>query len=460
MMEKNEDLITSRHFLDDAMLQLRKLKAQADKAVAQVEGDQLFTALDEESNSIAVIMKHLAGNMRSRWTDFLTSDGEKPSRDRDREFLVEPGEVREALSEAWEDGWKRVLDAVSSLSADDVQKTVRIRGEAHTVLEAISRQMTHYAAHVGQIVLLAKHFAGTRWQTLSIARGKSKEFDVAKSGNAYKTVEGEHDRQASPPRHDRPDAAQAGKEEGAWTHFLAYLRTAPPLPGPQEVLQHYGRTLAAEGMAQPEVQQRIGALLGMMRQRTDAWPLLFDRIYASGAPNVAGAPNALLLASVEGRPPGRALEVAVGHGRNAVALAARGWEVTGIDVSEEGLSAARTAAERAGVRLSLHRQDDESFQFGTAAWDLIAVVYGPVSITAPRYVQRLYEALAPGGLVVVESFASEKDAPRRRPVDIDPKELLQVFAPFRIARFEDFDGVSEWDPQPTRLVRLVAQKPA
>lgn len=174
-----------RHYLDDTLLQLRKLKTQADKAIAQIDDQQLFALLDPEANSIAIIMKHMAGNMRSRWTDFLTSDGEKPDRNRDSEFVTAGGETRQQILAAWEDGWQRVIDALSSLTPDDLQKTVRIRGEAHTVVEAINRQVSHYAAHVGQIVLLAKHYAGPRWQTLSIPRGKSSEFDVSKKGSPY-----------------------------------------------------------------------------------------------------------------------------------------------------------------------------------------------------------------------------------------------------------------------------------
>lgn len=449
----------ARHFLDDAIFQLRKLKKQADMATAQVDDRQFFETLDAEANSIALIMKHLAGNMRSRWTDFLTSDGEKPDRERDNEFLVRSGDTRADITAAWEDGWKLVFAAISPLAPDQVLATVRVRGEAHSVLEAIHRQMTHYAAHVGQIVLLAKHHAGANWRTLSIPRGKSKEFDVSKSGSAYHT-------DTAPPEAagttTAPDAAQpagtAQAERAAWEHFLQFLRTAPPLPGPQEMLQHYGKTLADEGVAQPDIQRRIGALLGLMRRRSDAWSLMFDRIYASGAPNVIEQANGLLMAAVEGRAAGRALEVAVGHGRNAVALAVRGWDVTGIDVSEEGLTIARANAERAGVRLTLRRETDETFDFGESAWDLIAVIYGPVSITEPEYVERLRRALRPGGLVVVDSFASATGSPRRRPVDIDPTELRHAFDAFRIVRFEDTDGVSEWDPQPTRLVRLIAQK--
>jgi uncharacterized protein DUF1572 len=175
-----------RPYLDDCLLQLRKLKSQAEQAIAQIRDEQLFATLDPESNSIALIVKHMSGNMRSRWTDFLTSDGEKPDRDRDAEFEARPEDTRDKIFAAWEDGWSRLFRAVSSLSPEDLDTTVKIRGEAHSVLEAVNRQLTHYAAHVGQIVLLAKHYAGADWQSLSIPRGKSKEVDVAKSGMPYR----------------------------------------------------------------------------------------------------------------------------------------------------------------------------------------------------------------------------------------------------------------------------------
>lgn len=181
-----------QHFIDDCLLQLRKLKGLADKARAQLSGDQLFAVLDPEANSIAVLMKHMAGNMRSRWTDFLTTDGEKPDRERDQEFIITAEDTHAAIVSRWEDGWNRLFGAISSLTPEDLARTVQIRGEPHTVLEAINRQMTHYAAHVGQIVLLAKHYAGSNWQSLSIPRGKSKEFDVSRTGQPY--VVGENDR--------------------------------------------------------------------------------------------------------------------------------------------------------------------------------------------------------------------------------------------------------------------------
>ena len=159
-----------QHFLDDCLVQLRKLKAQADKAMAQIDDEQFAALIDPDANSIALIVKHVAGNMRSRWTDFLTTDGEKPDRDRDSEFEAHPGDTRAALLARWEDGWNRLLAAVSALRPGDLQKTVMIRGEPHTVVQAINRQMSHYSAHVGQIVLLAKHFAGPGWQTLSMPK--------------------------------------------------------------------------------------------------------------------------------------------------------------------------------------------------------------------------------------------------------------------------------------------------
>lgn len=159
-----------QHFLDDCLVQLRKLKTQAEKAMDQIDDEQFVALIDPEANSIALIVKHLAGNMRSRWTDFLTTDGEKPDRNRDDEFETQTGDTRAALLTRWEDGWRRLLESVSALRPEDLEKTVTIRGEPHTVVQAINRQMSHYSAHVGQIVLLAKHFAGPAWHTLSMPK--------------------------------------------------------------------------------------------------------------------------------------------------------------------------------------------------------------------------------------------------------------------------------------------------
>ena len=163
-------------YVEDALAIFRQFKVLGERAMAQVSDEQLFASLDEESNSIAIIVKHMAGNMRSRWTDFLTSDGEKPTRNRDSEF-VDPPASREALMQEWEQGWACLFSAIEPLTDADLSRTITIRGEAHSVMQAINRQLAHYPMHVGQIVFLAKHFAGNRWQTLSVARNKSAEFN-------------------------------------------------------------------------------------------------------------------------------------------------------------------------------------------------------------------------------------------------------------------------------------------
>ncbi|HYO91324.1 MAG TPA: DUF1572 family protein, partial [Pyrinomonadaceae bacterium] len=147
----------SKLFLDEAVQTFRGQKALADKALAQLKDEEFFKQLDEESNSVAVIIKHMAGNMLSRWTDFLTTDGEKPDRNRDMEFVMTPETTRESILAHWEEGWSRVFSAVESLQPEDVEKIVLIRGEEHTVIKAVLRQVSHYGQHVGQIVLLAMH---------------------------------------------------------------------------------------------------------------------------------------------------------------------------------------------------------------------------------------------------------------------------------------------------------------
>ena len=163
-------------YVADSLTLFRYYKGLVERAIAQLSDEQLLTVLDGEANSIAVIVKHLTGNMRSRFTDFLTSDGEKASRDRDAEF-EDPPESREELMALWEEGWRCVFTALEPLPEEDLQRTVTIRGEAHSVMQAINRQVAHYSYHCGQIVLLAKHFKSDQWQSLSIPRRKSAEFN-------------------------------------------------------------------------------------------------------------------------------------------------------------------------------------------------------------------------------------------------------------------------------------------
>jgi hypothetical protein len=163
-------------YIEDTLTLFRHYKKLADGAMGQVSDDQLYAVLDDEMNSIAVIVKHMAGNMRSRWTNFLTSDGEKPDRNRDTEF-VEPPAGREALMSLWEQGWECLFTALEPLTDADLTRTITIRGEAHSVMQAINRQVAHYSYHCGQIVFLAKHFQGAQWQSLSVPRGGSGGFN-------------------------------------------------------------------------------------------------------------------------------------------------------------------------------------------------------------------------------------------------------------------------------------------
>lgn len=171
-------------WLRDIVRTFRNYKTLGDKALAQVPDAHLHTALDPIDNSVAVVVKHVAGNLRSRFTDFLTSDGEKPDRNRDGEFDV-PGQVSRAeLLAGWESAWAITLASIEALTPEDLDRTIHIRGEAFLVVEALNRSATHTAYHVGQIVYLARHFAGQGWKTLSIPKGKSAEF----AAGAFKTA--------------------------------------------------------------------------------------------------------------------------------------------------------------------------------------------------------------------------------------------------------------------------------
>ncbi len=160
----------------DTLQSFRNYKKMAERAIEQVSDEEFFELIDAEANSIALIVKHIAGNLRSRWTDFLTTDGEKEFRNRDTEFEL-IGDTRESLMQFWETGWQTLFDAIEPLTADDFSRSVTIRGEPHTVVEAINRQLTHYVYHIGQIVLLAKHFRSADWKTLSVPKNKSAEFN-------------------------------------------------------------------------------------------------------------------------------------------------------------------------------------------------------------------------------------------------------------------------------------------
>lgn len=182
---------TIENYLTDVIATFTNYKTLADKAIAQVSDEEFFKQIDEESNSIAIIVKHIAGNQLSRWSKFLTTDGEKDFRNRDSEFITE-NDSRESLDEYWERGWCCLFDALEPLTAEDFSKIVTIRGQKHTVCEAINRQLTHYVMHIGQIIFLAKHFRSKDWKTLSVPKNKSGQFNsfmADNKGDSRKQIE-------------------------------------------------------------------------------------------------------------------------------------------------------------------------------------------------------------------------------------------------------------------------------
>lgn len=174
------------NYRKDTLEAFRSYKKLAERAIEQVREDEYFKQIDEESNSIAVIVKHIGGNLRSRWTQFLTTDGEKPDRNRDAEFVAEK-DTRESLENLWESGWNAVFETLEMLKSEDFGKIVKIRGEDFSVAKAINRSLAHIAYHVGQITFLAKHFRASDWKTLSIPRGKTEEFNAYLTENKEST---------------------------------------------------------------------------------------------------------------------------------------------------------------------------------------------------------------------------------------------------------------------------------
>jgi hypothetical protein len=169
----------AEHYLEESRRQMRACKRLAEGAMEQLKDEELFVTLDAESNSVATLVKHMAGNMVSRFRDFLASDGEKPDRFRDREFEIDSATRRADVMRWWEEGWGQVLATLDALRPEDVMRTVTIRNEPHSALQAINRQIAHYSYHAGQIVMLAKHLRSREWKTLSIPRGQSERFKTA-----------------------------------------------------------------------------------------------------------------------------------------------------------------------------------------------------------------------------------------------------------------------------------------
>jgi 2-polyprenyl-3-methyl-5-hydroxy-6-metoxy-1,4-benzoquinol methylase len=200
--------------------------------------------------------------------------------------------------------------------------------------------------------------------------------------------------------------------EVMWKEFLEWLSKAPRVDGPA-LFNTYRDLLIKAGISTQEADQRLDVIRRMHRERPDGWRVMFNNIYTSKEPGFATEPNALLISTVEGRKPGRALDIGMGQGRNSVFLALKGWDVTGFDLSDEGIATARRNADRAAVKINAILGTEDAFDYGTERWDLIVFVYEPFPITTAAYVQRLHRSLRAGGLIVIESFGEEETVKNR-----------------------------------------------
>jgi SAM-dependent methyltransferase len=247
-------------------------------------------------------------------------------------------------------------------------------------------------------------------------------------------------------------------EDEIWQHFIAWLPSVPPSQNPQPIFDGYRALLMSTGVPAAEADRKLAVVLKAMRTRTDGWRVMFNNIYTSSTTGFSTNPSELLVSAVDGLATGRALDVGMGQGRNSVFLALKGWQVTGFDISDEGLKIARANAARAGVKIDAIQSSIQDFDWGTAKWDLIVITYEPAPLTTRDFVAKLAKSLRPHGLVVIESFASDASVPSRRPVDLDPTGLLHAFSDFHVLHFEDVVAMPEWTRDKTRLARLVAQK--
>jgi 2-polyprenyl-3-methyl-5-hydroxy-6-metoxy-1,4-benzoquinol methylase len=249
-------------------------------------------------------------------------------------------------------------------------------------------------------------------------------------------------------------------DEAVWQQFTDWLTRAPQFDGPREMYNKYRAGLVAKGASTAEADRQMDIVERLMRERPDAYRAMFNNIYRTDNPVFSTQPNALLVATIEQRKPGRALDIGIGQGRNSVFLALKGWDVTGFDASDEGIAIAQRNAARAGVKINALRETEAAFDYGADQWDLIVFTYEPFPITSTAYVERLSTSLKPRGIIVVESLAQEDATPNRTPVSIDPARLLAAFntQQFRILRFEDTMAKSDWNAGQKRVVRMVAEK--
>lgn len=245
--------------------------------------------------------------------------------------------------------------------------------------------------------------------------------------------------------------------EDRWADFIEFIGRAPAAQHPGVLFDGFRLDLIGRGASEENAAAQMRQVMELSMQRSDWASPMFDRIYTSDAPLFRLEPNDFVVRMAAHRPPGRALDVAMGQGRNGVHLAATGWQVTGFDLSVAGLEAAVTAAEAQGAAIETVLASSEDFDYGASAWDLIVMTYAPVPVTAPVFAATIVRALRPGGLVVVESFAVDEARPRR-PVDLDPDALRAAYAELDEVTFELAEEVADWTLQPAGVVRLAAER--
>ncbi len=248
-------------------------------------------------------------------------------------------------------------------------------------------------------------------------------------------------------------------DEAVWQQYLEWARSAPQFDCPRALFLGYQAHLKSAGTAPEEIKRESAIINRMMEERSDGYRIVFNNIYGTSTPEFVTQPNALLAATVEGRKPGRALDIGMGQGRNSVFLASKGWDVTGFDVSDIGLEVARKNAERAGVKLNAVRETADAFNYGSDRWDLIAFLYNPLPVTSTAYVERLRKSLKTGGLIVIETHGTDPRSPVQLPTAIVPARLLAAFKDFRLLLFQDTTGKPDWMADETdRIVRMVVEK--
>ena len=249
-------------------------------------------------------------------------------------------------------------------------------------------------------------------------------------------------------------------DEVVWQRFLAWMPNATAAGGALPVINEYLAQLTSAGTPAAEIDRQRSVISRMMKERPEGQRILYNKTYTSSSPQFTTQPNALLVATVEGRKPGRALDVGMGQGRNALFLAMKGWDVTGFDISDEGIAVARKNAERAGVKVNAVQQTIEAFDYGIDQWDLIVFVYEPFPVTSAAYVERLRKSLKTGGLFVFETHVAEPSKPRPTIAIDDPGQVLAAFKDFRLLHFEDTVTKPDWPAREgdTPIVRMVVEK--